>query len=212
MLIQTLPLIASIVLGLTFLASSLSKLRDLQGFVLGVFDYQILPPRLAVIYGHILPIVEFACGLAMVLGLWPTTVGLLSVVLLMSFLVAVLINVARGRRLDCHCFGSRKSEPVGGVVLARLCVYLACGALVAVGRSGVRLTLGLLNTVPIVLLALSVLTGLYLLSAIPLLWRVWNTKPALGMTVHGGRISLRDRPYKPLVPSVDESTVAAIER
>jgi hypothetical protein len=36
--------IAAVALGFTFLASGVGKLRDHEGFVLAVLDYEVLPP------------------------------------------------------------------------------------------------------------------------------------------------------------------------
>lgn len=49
---------ASMALGVTFLISSWGKFRDPQGFVLGVLDYQVLPPQLAIPYARLVPLVE----------------------------------------------------------------------------------------------------------------------------------------------------------
>lgn len=125
---ESIAFVAAIALGVTFLVSSVGKLRDRGAFVLGVLEYRVLPPPLAMAYGRVLPFVELVCGLALVAGLWPVWAGLLSAALLLSFLVAVAINLARGRRLDCHCFGSQQSEPLGWTTLVRLSVLLVCAA------------------------------------------------------------------------------------
>lgn len=93
MLVDSVTLIATLTLGFAFLASGLNKLLDREAFVRGVLDYEILPPRLAVVYTRLLPWIELACGVALVVGVWPIGTALLGMLILASFAVAVLVNL-----------------------------------------------------------------------------------------------------------------------
>lgn len=192
--INMLAFVSAITLGIIFLVSGVSKARDLDGFVLGVLNYQILPPRLGSIYARILPLIEIGTGGLLFLGIWPTLAGLLSIGLLMSFLVAVSINIRRGRKIDCHCFGSQQKEPLGVVTIIRLCVLLAGALLVTKWQDQNILELEMMDLIPALLVSTGLGLVLYLLHAIPLAWRVWRIKPVLGVTRGGGRISLRRQP------------------
>lgn len=194
MLVDHLSFIVAVALGFTFLASGLSKLRDPEGFVLGVLEYEVLPPRVAVVYGQMVPFIEAILGLALVLGVWSGLVGLVSLVLLGSFLVAVAINIARGRQLDCHCFGSRGGEPLGWITVIRLCILLTWATVVANWRGQAFLSAIPPEPVPAFLLGIGLSVSLYLLGTIPALWHIWHTKAVLGVTVNGGRVNLRDHP------------------
>jgi hypothetical protein len=57
-------------------------------------------------------------------------------VLLASFVVAVAINLARGRELDCGCFGRGKTRPIDHRLLLQNLALLAMGVLVAVRGHG----------------------------------------------------------------------------
>ncbi len=59
---QTLGFIAAISLGLVFLGSGVSKVRDLNGFVLGVFEYDLLPRPLASVVGCLNGRIGFTAG------------------------------------------------------------------------------------------------------------------------------------------------------
>lgn len=193
MLTQPVAFIASVALGVTFLISGVSKLRDPGAFLLGVLDYRVLPPRLARLYGRILPFAELVCGLALVAGLWSLIASIFAAALLVSFLLAVTINLARGRRLDCHCFGSRQSEPLGWTTVVRLCVLLACAVLVIGWRGRTLLARPPVDWLPALLLALGALLGLYLLGDAPAVWRIWRTVAVRGST---RRVSLRSLPLQ----------------
>jgi thiol-disulfide isomerase/thioredoxin len=61
-----------------------------------------------------------------------------ALVLLLTFVVAIGLNMARGRNPDCHCFGQLHSEPAGWPTLARNGVLAGLAAwLVARGPGGV---------------------------------------------------------------------------
>ncbi|MGH2410844.1 MAG: MauE/DoxX family redox-associated membrane protein [Chloroflexota bacterium] len=184
---------AAVALGVVFLVSGSSKLRDPNGFVVGVLMYQVLPPWLAIAYGKLLPFAELICGLALVLGVSPSITGSLATVLLLSFLIAVAINLARGRQLVCHCLGSQSREQLGWTTLARLCVLLICAAAVTGWQDHVSLIRPPREPIPALLLALGLVLGLYLLSAIPPLWRIWHTPVVRGVAM-SGRVSLRSLP------------------
>ena len=50
--------------------------------------------------------------------------------LLPSFIVAIGVSMARGRRPDCHCFGQLHSAPIGWPALARNALLSAMAGLV----------------------------------------------------------------------------------
>jgi hypothetical protein len=52
--------------------------------------------------------------------------------LLLSFIVAVGINLARGRDLDCHCFGRATRRPIGWQLLLQDAALLGAAIAVAV--------------------------------------------------------------------------------
>ena len=58
-----------LVVGMTFLVFSASKLTDLSGFANTVVGYHVLPESLARAYGLALPSLEVVVGICLVLGL-----------------------------------------------------------------------------------------------------------------------------------------------
>lgn len=58
--------------------------------------------------------------MTLVLGMATGIGATLSILLLTSFIIAILMNIIRRRRIpNCGCFGSRHSHIVGGGILAR---------------------------------------------------------------------------------------------
>lgn len=98
------------VLGLVFIAAALPKLTDPPGFAKSIWAYDLFPawslPPLALV----LPWLELLCGLALCLGLWIRAAAAWVAVLLLSFALALAINLARRHPVDCGCFGASESR------------------------------------------------------------------------------------------------------
>jgi thiol-disulfide isomerase/thioredoxin len=143
-----LPL-ARFALILVFGVAGVAKLRDMNGTrtSLGQFG---LPETIQPLGAWLLPLAELVTASA----LWSTTTAAwgaaASLALLMLFTVAIAVNLARGRRPACHCFGQLHSSPIGpgtvvrNVVLAAIALFVLSqgpglsfgGALAAIAASG----------------------------------------------------------------------------
>lgn len=103
----------SVPLGLVFLSSAIPKLRHPKGFILTVLEYRVLPTSLGMIYGRLLPLLELFLALLLLTGTAVRSASVITSLLLVSFIVAISVNLARGRDLDCGCFGRRGSRRIG---------------------------------------------------------------------------------------------------
>src|SRR5208282_927347 len=111
-------LLARIVLALVFGLAGIGKLLDLKGSRNCLIGFGF-PEWLVSPVGLSLPFVElaFAALLLPLPTVWWGACGALG--LLTAFVVVIGLNMARGRRPDCHCFGQLHSEPIGPWTLAR---------------------------------------------------------------------------------------------
>jgi len=73
----------------------------------------------ATAFGLLLPLTELAVSLALLPVSSAWSAALVSLSLLLLFIAAIAINMARGNRPDCRCFGNLRSSPVGWSTLAR---------------------------------------------------------------------------------------------
>ncbi len=93
-----------IVLGLLFVAAALPKVVDPPSFAHMIYNYRIVPASLVNIMALVMPWVELLAGMALILGLWRRSANALMAILLVIFIVAITINLARGNVIDCGCF------------------------------------------------------------------------------------------------------------
>jgi peroxiredoxin/uncharacterized membrane protein YphA (DoxX/SURF4 family) len=122
-------LIARLLLAGVFAVAGVAKLADRTGSRQAIVDFG-LPSALAGALGLFLPLAELALAIALIpasTALWGA-VGALA--LLILFIVAIGINLARGRKPDCHCFGQLHSAPAGWKTLARNGVLAAVAGFV----------------------------------------------------------------------------------
>ncbi len=106
-------------LGLVLLYAAVPKLGDLAGTVQSVEAYNLLPTPLAVAFGYALPFGELTLGLLLVLGMLTRLAALGGAALMLSFVVAIGVNLARGDAPSCGCFGADASSPIDWTTLAR---------------------------------------------------------------------------------------------
>ena len=96
-------------LGVTFLYAASTKVGDLVTFAEEIANYQMLPAVLVPVVAAILPGLEIALGLALILGVWTRTAAALTGGLLAVFTVGIAQALVRGIDLRCGCFGT--AEP-----------------------------------------------------------------------------------------------------
>lgn len=149
-------------LGFVFLLSTLPKLRRPMEFAQSVVEYRILPAKIASIVALALIPLEAFLMVAFLTG-WRTDAAFpIALVMLSIFTIAVGINIRRGRRIACGCFGSA-SEQISRRTLARLLVLLTVVLLLFAFRS--RAGISVLN---LAVLMAAGSTWIYLLQAVML--------------------------------------------
>jgi len=93
-----------IALGLLFVAAALPKLVDPPSFAHMIYNYRLVPGALVNLMALVMPWLELLAGLGLILGLWTRTSAGLVGALLLVFLAAISLNLARGNAIDCGCF------------------------------------------------------------------------------------------------------------
>lgn len=91
-------------LAAVWLISGVSKI-DLNQTYAAVRAYQVLPASLIWPVAAVLPFLELAFGLLVLIGIGQRLLGVLSAVLLVVYIAGVAQSAARGLTIDCGCFG-----------------------------------------------------------------------------------------------------------
>jgi uncharacterized membrane protein YphA (DoxX/SURF4 family) len=93
-------------LAYIFLVTGWNKYRHIHIFEREVADYELLPAFLVRPFAIILPLVEIGVGTMLLMGWGVKLAAILTMLLLMIFIVAMGINLVRGRRPNCGCSGA----------------------------------------------------------------------------------------------------------
>jgi hypothetical protein len=130
-------------LGIVFLLSAIPKLRHPLAFARDVAAYDILPAKLSYPLAFALIPLEALMAFAFLTG-WLMDVALpLAAFVLVTFLIAVGINLRRGRTIPCGCFGDT-SEVISARTAVRLLLLLfAIALLVVIRGTGVAAVTGI---------------------------------------------------------------------
>jgi uncharacterized membrane protein YphA (DoxX/SURF4 family) len=136
-------LAARVIVGFVFIYASLDKIAHPAEFAGIVNNYRILPHELINLTAILLPWVELAAGLLLVLGLFSRGSALIISLMLVVFIAAISYNVARGLDFNCGCFDTGKDGMVIGwtkigqnIVLLALSLHaLFRRSALALGRS-----------------------------------------------------------------------------
>ena len=105
--------VSRFVLGTVFLVASIDKIAHPEMFAEAVAAYQIIPYLLVNIVALIIPWLELLCGVFLIGGAFVRPSSLLLSGLLVVFITAMLLAMARNLKIDCGCFGSGYVSEVG---------------------------------------------------------------------------------------------------
>jgi uncharacterized membrane protein YphA (DoxX/SURF4 family) len=92
-------------LAAVWLLSGALKVVDPNQTYQAVAGYRVLPTALVSPVAAVLPFLELAFGLLVLLGIGTRLMGVLSALLLLVYIAGVAQSWARGLTIDCGCFG-----------------------------------------------------------------------------------------------------------
>jgi uncharacterized membrane protein YphA (DoxX/SURF4 family) len=170
------------ILGGTFLLSGLLKLRDPDGFTSAVDDYRVLPQRLVRPVALVVPFLELTLGTALLIGWWVRPAAFLSTLLLLSFAVAVGVNLKRERAVACHCFPEFGEDQIGKSTLVRQGVLIGCALAPLSAGDGNLLALRQVTASEAASLAGASVGAIVLLASLGVMGAVWSEWRALART------------------------------
>lgn len=124
-------LFARLCVGGVLLASALGKLADREGTAEAMQRYPFLPGSLGRLAAYILPYIELAVGVLLLVGLFTRVAAFAAALMLTLFTALVIYDLSRKQQQSCHCFGRISSEKLTVVAPIRNVVLLLLALLVA---------------------------------------------------------------------------------
>jgi Methylamine utilisation protein MauE len=125
-----------LVLAGVFGAAAVSKLGALDAFVGVVHNYRLVPETLERPIAYVLPGIELAIAMGVLVPITRGTAALAAAMLLVLFAGAMAINLVRGRRnIDCGCFATVLRQRLSWPLVVRNLLLAALAFLVVPGLS-----------------------------------------------------------------------------
>ncbi len=146
-----------LVLAAVFAVSGAAKANHRVGTRRAATELGV-PGPLAGVAAVGLPVFELAVAILLIPASTARLAGILGAMALLAFSGLLAVNLARGRRPDCNCFGALSNGPISGWSLMRNAALLAAAAAVAASGGGRSLT-DFTATQLVVGSALTVLSG-----------------------------------------------------
>lgn len=107
----------SLIVGGVFVWAAVLKIRDPLAFAQNIANYRIVCNLIAFWIGLLLPWLELAAGVFLIVGLWRRTSALLLSAMLAGFIVLVAVTMVRGIDVDCGCFGGLSGKADFGLII-----------------------------------------------------------------------------------------------
>lgn len=127
---------AAVCAGLVFVLAAAGKLRHREVFPGVVANYRLLPTIAVAPVALLLPWIELATGIALLVG-ERRIAPVLATILLSLFAAAMAINIGRGRgHIDCGCGGDTLRQPLRPALVIRNLLLAAAVATVPLAGGG----------------------------------------------------------------------------
>lgn len=124
-----------VLLAAVFILAGCAKLADGEGFRNAVSDFGV-PPKLARAVGAALPAIEVGTAVGLLFRVTARWAATGAILLLAAFMIAITVNLLRGRRPECRCFGQLRSSPVSWFTLIRNAALAIMAGLIIIGGPG----------------------------------------------------------------------------
>ena len=113
-------------LGLLFIGACLHKIAEPESFALDIATYGILPLVAINLVAIVLPWIELFVGAMLIAGWRVRAASLLVAAMMVVFLAALCIALARGLDMSCGCFASQGAEedPISRLTVLRDAAWL----------------------------------------------------------------------------------------
>jgi Methylamine utilisation protein MauE len=128
---------AGLAVALVFARAAAFKFRDMEAFADVLAAYRMLPLGVVEPAARILPALEVACALALLLPWTRSASDLAAAGLLIAFGLAMAVNLLRGRReIDCGCGDPSRRQPLAWSLVVRNLALAAALAACALSPAG----------------------------------------------------------------------------
>ncbi|MHB1686469.1 MAG: MauE/DoxX family redox-associated membrane protein [Ignavibacteriaceae bacterium] len=121
-----------IIFGSVFILSSLTKLNDPASFTNALTKFHLLNNNLVPIFTYLIPAIELALGILLVLNIKTEIIAQLATFLVALFTAIVVSKITEGENISCGCFGTLTESNIDSTTIIRNIILLTLGITLAV--------------------------------------------------------------------------------
>jgi len=100
-------------LAFIFIYAAILKIAEPGDFSQAIANYKLLPDNIINILAIILPWIEISAGILLLFGVAVKENSVIINGMLIVFIIAIGISLARGLNIDCGCFGTADGSKIG---------------------------------------------------------------------------------------------------
>jgi uncharacterized membrane protein YphA (DoxX/SURF4 family) len=127
---KTLIFLMQVFLGGVFLYACFDKIANPAAFAKAVNNYRIIPESLINLMAIYLPWLELFAGTFLIFGKFVKGSVTIINAMLIVFIIAISIALARGLDISCGCFSTAGGHRIGFLKLLEDLIYLAIGVII----------------------------------------------------------------------------------
>jgi hypothetical protein len=124
-------LLIRLLLAATFFCAALPKIGNQSAFKKGLLGFGV-PKVLIAPMGLWIPLVELLVAVLLIPSITAWWASVVALVMLGAFTAVVAVNLFRGNRPACNCFGHRGASPIGPSTVVRNLFFFLCAGLILV--------------------------------------------------------------------------------
>jgi len=128
-------LVLRAILAFVFIYAAILKIAEPGDFSKAIINYRLLPDSFINILAIILPWIEISAGILLLFGVAVKENSVIISGMLIVFIIAIGISLARGLNIDCGCFGTTNGDQIGLIKLLQNIGLLVIGIILIIYNS-----------------------------------------------------------------------------
>lgn len=134
-------LVLRLIIGGMFVFAAWDKILHPDQFARIIYNYHQVPGQVINVFALLLPWVEMISGILVIVGYWHKAGTFLIGGMLVMFIVALSIALAKGVNIECGCFSttSKAKGPIKDLIFRDTMLLLACAVILLTKKNWLAL-------------------------------------------------------------------------
>lgn len=186
-MIRVVDLVLQLTIGAICLLAAAEKLGQPKEFVSGLEAYRLVPLESVTTVATLIIVAELTAGMSLLVDIAPLAGAFGATLLFAVFTAALTVNLIRGNRVSCNCFGPSRTELISKLTVFRTALLLVAALSVFAFRLTPMPSMGWEAELPAATVAAALVVLMRVVDVLPTSWafltiRVQQTRPSRVLT------------------------------